>query len=79
MSKSAEQIAENLYRITEIRTWVRTNVLFPEVSDTIVDPACDGLRKIEDALIGVLYRMGEVHRAVAIEKQLKPAPRTPVI
>ena len=76
--KNAEQIAENLYRVTEFRYWVRTNVLFPEVADGIVNPACDGLRKIEDALIGVLYRLGEVHRAVAIEQQLKPAPRTPV-
>ena len=76
--KTAEQIAENLYRVTEFREWVRTNALFPEVSDAVVDPAVEGLRKIEDVLINVLHRMGEIERVTAIRKQLKPAPRTPV-
>jgi hypothetical protein len=36
------------------------------------------LCQIENALVALLYRQGEVWRAVEIEKQLRPAPRTPV-
>ena len=76
--RDAEQIAEHLYRISECRRWIQTNVLFPEVSDNLVNPARDALCQIENALVALLYRQGEVWRAVEIEKQLRPAPRTPV-
>lgn len=75
---NAEQNAESLYRIREFRQWVRTNVLFPQVPDSTVNPLCDWLRKAENDLVTALYADGEVERVVAIEKQLQPAPRTPV-
>lgn len=75
MSRSAEDLAENLYRVVEFRYWVQTNVLFPEVGDGIVHPTRDNLCAIENALVLALHRMGEVERVVAIMKRLKPAPR----
>lgn len=75
MSRSAEDLAENLYRAVEFRYWVQTNVLFPEVGDSIVHPLRDRLVEAENALVLALHRMGEVERVTAIMKRLKPAPR----
>ena len=78
MSHTPEHHAECLYRIAEFRKWVQTNALFPEVSDNLVKPGVEALRTWENALIAALYAEGEIERVVAIEKQLKPAPRAPV-
>jgi hypothetical protein len=75
--RDPEHYAECLYRIAEFRKWVRTNVLFPQVPDSIVKPMCDHLREAENALVILLYGEGEVDRVAAIEQQLQPAPRTP--
>lgn len=75
MSRSAEDLAENLYRVVEFRYLVQTNVLFPEVGDSIVHPLRDRLVEAENALVLALHRMGEVERVAAIMKRLKPAPR----
>ena len=76
--KDAELVAENLYRVLEFRQWVRSNVLFPEVSDNLVKPGVEAIRAWENALVSELYQRGEVERVVAIQKRLQPAPRTPV-
>ena len=78
MRHDAEQNAECLYRIREFRQWVETNILFPQVPDSIVRPLRDRLREAENALVAVLYGDGEIERVVAVERQLQPAPRTPV-
>ena len=63
--------AEQLYRITEFHNWVRTNLLWPHIPDSIVNPLRDQLRAAEKILIGELYTSNQLDKLVALHKMKK--------
>jgi hypothetical protein len=57
---------ELLFRLTEFRIWVQTNVLFPTIPDSIVHPILENLRKAEHILIAELYDRQEFRKILAM-------------
>jgi hypothetical protein len=68
--RKIEVAAESLFRVMEFHRWVRTNVLFPTVPDSIVHPLMKCLQDTEHKLVTMLHDYGELERVTAIQKAL---------
>lgn len=73
-----EALIESLYRVSEFRRWVQTNVLFPVVPDTIVHPILQHLRNAEHELVKQLYDNDALDKVAAIQKTLALSRKTVV-
>ena len=66
-----DQYVEQFYRIYEFRKWIQTNVLFPQVPDTIVRPLREQLLAAELRLMSILHEYSELDKIVEIQKMLE--------
>lgn len=65
-----EMMSENLYRVSEFRRWVQSNVLFPIVSDSVVHPLLSQLKEVEHELVKFLYDNNSLAKVTAMQKTL---------
>jgi hypothetical protein len=74
MTNRTDEAAEHLYRLSEFRKWVESNVLFPTVPDVIVHPLRQHLLEAEHRLVNFLYDRGEFERVAQVHKALLTTP-----
>lgn len=73
--RSAEHMAECLYRLAEMRQWLNSNVLFPVVSDVIVDALREQLLAAEHVLLSALYDRDQLEAVRSMIQAMSAPPR----
>jgi hypothetical protein len=59
---------DHLHHITQFRNWLDTNILFPTVPDTIVQPLREKLIEAESILLIKAYTNGDLDKVVTMQK-----------
>lgn len=65
-----ENMSEHLFRVSEFRRWVQSNVLFPTVPDSIVHPLLTQLLAVEHMLVKELYDYEALEKVTTMQKTL---------
>lgn len=70
-----EAWTEQLMRLRDFHKWLDSNVLFPTVPDSIVNPIRSHVIDAEHILVNKLYDYGDIDRVVIVDKTLTATKR----